>query len=123
MVILVVITTDFVYSVDDMIKMEYAIFMCKFSNQMLPEHFCDYFTKLDNVHQYSTRQKHRNEFYQFYISTEPGKNSSSYLFKDMEKYSTGISSWFVLKFKQYYKSNTLLKYNDLDELTTVSFNP
>ena len=56
-----------------MINMEFAKFMYKFSNQMLPELFCDCFTKLNNVHQYNTRQKHRNEFYQLYISTELGK--------------------------------------------------
>ena len=38
-----------------MINMEIAKFMFKFNNQMLPEFFNNYFTKLDNVHNYNTR--------------------------------------------------------------------
>ena len=53
--------------------MEFAKLMPKFSDQMLPEHFCDYSTNLNNAHQYNTIQKPRNEFHQFYISTELGK--------------------------------------------------
>ena len=93
--------------------MEFAKFMYKFSNQMLPEHFCDYFTQLNNVHQYNTTQKHTNEFYQFYISTELGKKTLHdiclNIWKNIpQKFRHGS----FLKFKQYYKSvNALLKYN------------
>ena len=83
-----------VLKINNMINMEFAKFMNKFRNQMLSEHFCDYFTKLNSVHQYNTKRKHRNKFYQlFYISTEQEKkNSSLNLFKYVEKYSPGISS-------------------------------
>ena len=40
-----------------MINIEIAKFMFKFSNQMHPDFFKNYFTKLDNVHNYNTRQK------------------------------------------------------------------
>ena len=44
--------------------MEFAKFMFKFNNKMLPESFDCYFTKHDNIHKHNTRQKHRNEYYQ-----------------------------------------------------------
>ena len=42
---------------DDMIKMELAKFMFKFSNKMLPNSFNNYFLRLDKIHKYNTRQK------------------------------------------------------------------
>ena len=92
-----------------MINIEFAKFVNKFSNQMLPEHFCDYFTKLNNVHQYNTRQKHRNEFYQFYISTELKKKTLHHICLNMENIPYEFRHGSLLKFKQYYKSNALLK--------------
>ena len=41
----------------DMIDIEIAKFMFKFNNQMLPDFFNNYFAKLDNVHNYNTKQK------------------------------------------------------------------
>ena len=40
-----------------MINMKIAKFMFKFNNQMLPDFFNNYFTKLNNVHNHNTRQK------------------------------------------------------------------
>ena len=80
---------------------------------MLPQHFFDYFTKLNNGHQYNIRQKHGTEFYQFYVSTELGKKLHHIRLK--------LTTWkniphefrhgSCLKFKQYCKSNALLEYN------------
>jgi len=69
-----------------MISMEYAKFMLKFNNKMLPDSFDNYFIKLENVHSYNTRQKHRNEYFQSFVYTVwcREKNTSSYLFKDMD---------------------------------------
>ena len=53
--------------------MEFAEFMFKFNNKMLPESFNSYFPKRDNVHLHFTRQKHPNEYYQFYTCSESGK--------------------------------------------------
>ena len=53
--------------------MEFVKFIFKFNNKMLPDSSNSYFTKLDNVHKHYTRQKHRYEYYQFYISSESRK--------------------------------------------------
>ena len=37
--------------------MEYAKFSCKFSNNMLPEYFKNYFIDLDIIHKINTKQK------------------------------------------------------------------
>ena len=50
--------------------MEIAKFMSKFNNQMLPDFFNNYFTKLDNVHNYNTRQKTRAEFFQYSVASK-----------------------------------------------------
>ena len=79
-----------------MINMEFAKFMFKFNNKMLPESFDCYFTKLDNIHKHNTRQKHRNEYYQFHPSSESGKkNSLVYLLKCVKKYTKRVSSLFI----------------------------
>ena len=44
--------------------------MFKFDNQMLPDFFNNYFTKLDNVYNYNTRQKNRDEFFQYSVASE-----------------------------------------------------
>ena len=54
----------------DMIAMEYAKFIFIFNNYMLPDFFNYYITKLDSVHIYNTKQKKRNNFFQFRVSSE-----------------------------------------------------
>jgi len=58
-----------------MISMEYAKFMLKFNNKMLPDSFDNYFIKLENVHSYNTRQKHRNEYIQSFIQSDAGRKT------------------------------------------------
>ena len=41
-----------VLKLDDMIKMEFAKFIFKYSNNMLPNSFNNYFIKLENIHNY-----------------------------------------------------------------------
>ena len=48
---------------EDMINMEFAKFMFKYSNNMLPKSFDSYFIKLDLIHNYNTRRKSKNEFF------------------------------------------------------------
>ena len=67
--------------------MEFAKFMFKFNNKMLPESFDCYFTKLNNIHKHNTRQKHRNEYYQFHTS-ESGKKTLQYICLNVWKKST-----------------------------------
>ena len=69
-----------------MINMEIAKFMIKFYNKMLPNSFDSYFTKLNSIHSYNTRQKSTNEFFHYRARTEMGKKTSSYLLKSLEKY-------------------------------------
>ena len=68
-----------ILKLDDMIIMKFAKFMFKFNNKMLPESFDWYFTKLDNIHKHNTRQKHRNEYYQFHASSESEKKTLQYI--------------------------------------------
>ena len=46
-----------ILKLEDMIEMEYAKFIFKFNNHMLPDSFNCYFTKIENVHKYNTKQK------------------------------------------------------------------
>ena len=50
--------------------MEIAKFKSKFNNQMFSDFFNNYFTKLDNVHNYNTRQKTRTKFFQYSVAFE-----------------------------------------------------
>ena len=52
-----------ILKLEDMIAMEYAKFIFKFNNHMLPDSFNCCFTKLENVHKYNTKQKQRNEYF------------------------------------------------------------
>ena len=65
-------TKLFCSKLDDMIAMKYAKFIFKFNNHMLPDSFNYYFTKLENVNKCNTKQKRRNEYFQFCISSESG---------------------------------------------------
>ena len=59
--------------------MEYAKFILKLNNHVLPDSFNHYFTKLDSVFKYNTKQKQRNEFFQFRISSESGRKTLHYI--------------------------------------------
>ena len=87
--------------------MEYAKFMFKFNNKLLPEPFNSYFTKLDNVH---IRQKQCNEYYQFYTS-ESGKKTLHHICLNVWK---NIPSEYrhcsFSAFKIHYGKNALSKY-------------
>ena len=50
-----------VLKLEDMINTEFAKFMFKYSNNMLSNSFNNHFIKLENIHNYNTRQKTRNE--------------------------------------------------------------
>ena len=64
-----------ILKLDGMIATEYAKFIFKFNDHMLPDSFIYYFTKLKNVHKYNTKQKRRNEYFQFRISSESGRKT------------------------------------------------
>ena len=101
-----------VLKLDDMIKMEFAKFIFKYSNNMLPNSFNNYFIKLENIHSYNTRQKSRNEYFQTSFGTETGEKTLQYL---------GLNEWKSIpqeyrqcsfaKFKKFCKNKLLNKYN------------
>ena len=101
-----------VLKLEDMIKMEFAKFIFKYSNDMLPKSFDNYFTKIENVHYHNTRQKYRNEYFQPSAETEAGKKTLQYI---------GINIWKTIpedfrhcsftKFKKYCKNYFLDKYS------------
>jgi len=81
-----------------MIQMEFAKFLFKFNNQMLPNSFDEYFIKLGKIHNYNTRQKQRNEFFSIlYRLKKREKSASRHLFRCVEKYSAELLSLFFLK--------------------------
>ena len=79
---------------------------------MLPNSFNNYFIKLENIHNYNTRQKSRNEYFQTSFGTETGKKTLQYL---------GLNEWKSIpqeyrqcsfaKFKKFGKNKLLNKYN------------
>ena len=101
-----------VLKLDDMIKMKFAKFIFKYSNTMLPNSFNNYFIKLENMHNYNTRQKSRNEYLQTSFGTETGKKTLQDL---------GLNEWKSIpqeyrqcsfaKFKKFCKNKLLNKYN------------
>ena len=97
---------------DDTIKMEFAKFIFKCSYNMLPNSFNNYFIKLENIQNYNTRQKSRNEYFQTSFPTETGKKALYYL---------GLNEWksilqeyrqcYFAKFKKFCKNKLLNNYN------------
>ena len=57
----------------DMINMEFAKFMYKYENHMLPSSFDNYFIRLESMHNYSTRQKSAGGFFYRSINSEFGR--------------------------------------------------
>ena len=53
-------TLEFFNYIDDLIKLETAKFMNSFDNNALPPHFGNYFRKIEQVHNRSTRSYDRN---------------------------------------------------------------
>jgi len=89
-----------------MILMEYAKFMFKFNNQKLPVYFDNYFIKLENVHNYDTRKKFRNEYFQSFKATETGRKALHHIcVKIWTNVSPNYRNCSFAKFKKYFKSN------------------
>ena len=91
---------------EDMIDMEFAKFVFKFKNKMLPTSFDKYFTKIANVHNYNTSQKTRYKFYQSYVKTDIGQKKPSC----MEKYFFGRSQLLLYKIFLTFEQRCLVKY-------------
>ena len=91
--------------------MEYAKFIFKFNNHMLPDSFNCYFTKLENVHKYNTKQKQRNEYFQFCISSESRTKTLHYICLQVWKnVRTKFRHCPFSTFKKFFKSNIVSNY-------------
>ena len=101
-----------VLKLEDMIKMEFAKFMFKYSNYMLPNSFNNHFIKLENIHNYNTRQKSRNEYFQTFFSNETGKKMLHHL--GLNKWKSILQEYrqcSFIKFKKFCKNKLLHSYN------------
>ena len=103
-----------VLKLEDMINMEIAKFMFKFYNKMLPKSFDSYFTKLDSIHSYNTRQKSTNEFCHYRAKTEMGKKKLHHIclkvWKNIPKKDRDVSFYRI---KKLFKINCLSKYEKM----------
>ena len=95
----------------DMINIEFAKFMFKYNNRLLPPSFNNYFTKLDVIHHYNTRQKGTSEFFQPFIASETGKKSLQYIgLKIWKNIPEEFKYCSFSSFKKYVKSSAVSKY-------------
>ena len=103
-----------VIKLKDMINMEIAKFMFKFYNKMLPNLFDSYFTELDSIHSYNTRQKSTNEFFLYRARTKMGKKKLHHIclkvWKNIPKEDRDVSFY---RFKKLFKINCLSKYEKM----------
>ena len=90
----------------DMIKIEFAKFMFKYNNRLLPPSFNNSFTKLDVIHHYNTRQKATSEFFQPFIASETGKKSLQHI---------GLITWKNIP-EEFKHCSFLLSKNTLNLL-------
>ena len=104
-----------VLKLDDMINVEIAKFMFKFDNQMLPDFFNNYFTKLDNVHNYNTRQKTLVKFFQYSAASESRRKTPHHIcIKVSKNVPKKFRHYTFSTFKKYLKTNVLLNYECCD---------
>ena len=59
--------------------MEIAKFMFNFKNKMLPISFDNYFTNLNEIYKYDTRQKAKSEYYHHSFNSKFGRKRLEYL--------------------------------------------
>ena len=94
-----------------MIKMDFAKFMVKYSNNMLSNSFHNHFIKLENIQNYNTRQKTRNEYFQVFFGTKTGKKTLHHLglneWKSIPQESRQCS---FIKFKKFCENKLLHNY-------------
>ena len=101
-----------ILKLEDMLKMEFAKFIFKYSNNMLLNSFNNHFIKLENMHNYNTRQKTRNEYFQTFFGTGTEKKTLHHF---------GLNEWksipqeyrqcSFIKLKKFCKNKLLRSYN------------
>ena len=91
-----------------MIAIEYAKFLFKFNDHMLPDSFIHCLSKLGSVNKYNTKQKQRNEYFQFRISSKSGRKLYVITCLNVrENVPMKIRHCPFSTFKKYFKSNIL----------------
>ena len=96
-----------------MIDKEYAKFLFRYSNNMLPNYFNSYFTslELDFIYRHYTRQKSKKDFFHTYSRTEWKKKMTEQKALEIwSKLSIEQKEASFFKFKKTFKMNTLKKY-------------
>ena len=97
----------------DMINMEFAKFMYKYENHMLPSSFDNYFIKLESIHNYGTRQKTAGGFFYRPINSEFGRKRLHHIcLKVWESISDEKKICSFSTFKRRYKSSVLTLHKD-----------
>ena len=97
----------------DMVNMEFAKFMYKYENHLLPSSFDNYFIKLESIHNYSTRQKTAGGFFYRPINSKFGRKRLHHIcFKVWESISDEKKICSFLTFKRRHKSSVLTLYKD-----------
>ena len=95
-----------------MIDLEFVKFVLKFSNDMLPRYFNNYFRSLETIHDHNTRQKVKKDFFHTHAQTKWSKNMIQHrglnLWKNVPMKMKNLT---FSKFKKFYKINILKKYS------------
>ena len=98
------------FMLTDMIEIEYAKFMFKYNNRLLPPSSNNYFTKLDVIHYYNTRQKVTSEFFQPFFASETGKKSLQHIGLKICKNIPEEFRHSSFSFKKYVQFSAISKY-------------
>ena len=95
-----------------MIEFEFAKFIFKFKNNMLPLSFSNYFVDLTKIHKHNTRQKSACGYYHHTFNSEFGRKRLHHAcLKEWEAIPLVQKNCSFAKFKNNYKSVTLECYS------------
>ena len=95
----------------DMIRLEFAKFIFKFKNNMLPSSFNNYFIDLNKVHKHNTRQKSIGSYYHHSFNSEfEGKDYSTSAYRSGKLFlllkKSALFLDLKMTIKQFYLSIT-----------------
>ena len=98
-----------VLKLDDMIDMEHAKFLFRFNNNnILPDHFKNYFVKQETIHHYHTRQKTEKDFFHTFACTKWRRKMIQR--KGLKKIPLELKNCSFQKFKQTSKKKIIQTY-------------
>ena len=89
----------------DMIRLEFAKFIFKFKNNMLPSSFNNYFIDLNKVHKHNTRQKSIGSYYHHSFNSEFGRKRLQHIcLQEWETIPLAQKECSFSRFKNNYKA-------------------